>query len=306
MDDNTAIATLGEEERQLLVGLRDRNPEAVAALVDRSYPALLLLAGQAGGRGPRLVEEAWRDVMEHNVADEPLEDLRLRIRAVVLQRARTAEGAGAEPSPVAAVPPACFETSESHWPGWWKEAAAERAASGALHDEWPDEGSEIWDHLAEAIRRLPLGERVVVVLRHIEGWSPEEVEELVGLSPSRLRSRLHAARSRLHHALDQAGADASAADTLVGTSPPSRTPRSPDYDFSCEEMVEMTTEFLEGGQTPRERAFFEQHLLVCEPCLAHLHRLRATTALLRGLPQAIGPAPEDLRQSVLARLAAVG
>lgn len=303
MDGDAAKATLGDEERRLLLGLRGRNPEAVGALIDRLYPALLLLGGQAQRQGPRLVEEVWSDVIEDTVADEPVEDLRLRIRAAVLQRAEAADRGAAEPEPVAAVPQVYFEPPDSHWPGWWTDAAAEQSRSASFHGERPGDESEIWDLLADAIRRLPLGERVVVVLRDVEGWSPEEVEELAGLSPTRQRARLHAARSKLRHTVEQLISGAGDGD---GTSPRSPTPRSPDYDFSCQELVEMTTDFLEGGQTPRERAFLEQHLLVCEPCLAHLHQLRATIALLGQLPRTIGRAPDVVRQTIVARLAAAG
>lgn len=47
----------------------------------------------------------------------------------------------------------------------------------------------------------------------------------------------------------------------------------------CQEVVEVLTEYLEGGLTEEQRELLEQHLLVCTSCSRYLDQLRATIRL---------------------------
>jgi RNA polymerase sigma-70 factor (ECF subfamily) len=49
---------------------------------------------------------------------------------------------------------------------------------------------------------LPLGQRTVVTLRDVQGWTPEEVSEALGVSRGNQRVLLHRARTRLRAALE--------------------------------------------------------------------------------------------------------
>ena len=57
-----------------------------------------------------------------------------------------------------------------------------------------------------------------------------------------------------------------------------------EYDISCRELAEITTDYLEGGMPSPLRTTFEQHLGVCDDCVAHFDQVRATVAVLRSLP----------------------
>ena len=50
-------------------------------------------------------------------------------------------------------------------------------------------------------------------------------------------------------------------------------------DLTCEELVELVTEYLEGGLTRRERDRFEAHLARCSGCTNYLDQIRTTIAL---------------------------
>lgn len=68
-------------------------------------------------------------------------------------------------------------------------------------------------------------------------------------------------------------------------------------DLTCEELVELVTEYLEGALAPEERSRFELHLAVCPPCQAYLRQLRAT---LDGAGRLSGrPLPDDVRDRLL-------
>ena len=46
--------------------------------------------------------------------------------------------------------------------------------------------------------------------------------------------------------------------------------------FTCREMVELVTEYLEDAMPARERAIFEAHLAVCPGCTAYVEQIRQT------------------------------
>ena len=46
--------------------------------------------------------------------------------------------------------------------------------------------------------------------------------------------------------------------------------------LTCEELVELVTEYLEGGLTQTERGRFEEHIGGCEGCTNYLDQIRTT------------------------------
>jgi predicted anti-sigma-YlaC factor YlaD len=54
----------------------------------------------------------------------------------------------------------------------------------------------------------------------------------------------------------------------------------PDAEFTCREMVELMSDYLEGALADRDRALFEQHLVLCDGCTAYLDQVRRTVALI--------------------------
>ncbi len=49
--------------------------------------------------------------------------------------------------------------------------------------------------------------------------------------------------------------------------------------LSCQELVELVTDYLEGALPEEERARFEQHIGPCDGCRAYLEQMRTTIAL---------------------------
>lgn len=63
--------------------------------------------------------------------------------------------------------------------------------------------------------------------------------------------------------------------------------------LSCQELVELVTDYLEGALPRRERRLFEQHLSACNGCTTYLDQMRATIALTGKLkPRSISPEAE--------------
>ena len=51
-----------------------------------------------------------------------------------------------------------------------------------------------------------------------------------------------------------------------------------DRDLTCAEIVELVTEYLEGGLSTEERERFEEHIAFCDWCLTYLDQMRETIA----------------------------
>ena len=64
-------------------------------------------------------------------------------------------------------------------------------------------------------------------------------------------------------------------------------------EISCQELVELVTEYLEDSLPPEERARFEAHIVPCDGCRNYLEQIRKTIELTGRLtPEQLEPAAE--------------
>jgi anti-sigma factor RsiW len=70
-----------------------------------------------------------------------------------------------------------------------------------------------------------------------------------------------------------------------------------DEPISCRQVVELVTEYLEGGLDVDQRLAFERHVAVCPPCRGYLSQLRVITRTAGALSEE--DVPEPLRESLL-------
>ena len=63
-------------------------------------------------------------------------------------------------------------------------------------------GKETIEVAHAAIAALPDSQRAVITLRDVDGWSAEEVRNVLGLSESNQRVLLHRARAKVRRALE--------------------------------------------------------------------------------------------------------
>jgi RNA polymerase sigma-70 factor (ECF subfamily) len=201
------------EDREILELLRAGDEEAFAGLCDRFGRSMLRIARlhvRDRAVAEEVVQETWVAVLEGIDRFEGRSSLRTWIFRILSNRAKTRgerEGrtvpfsalisteaqADAEPS----VNPTRFQPAESpnypyHWASpprpFTEQAVFERETIRAL---------------AAAISRLPQAQQTVIRLRDVEGWSAEEVSELLEVSDGNQRVILHRARSRVRSALEQ-------------------------------------------------------------------------------------------------------
>ncbi|MGB0591102.1 MAG: sigma-70 family RNA polymerase sigma factor [Myxococcota bacterium] len=126
--------------------------------------------------------------------------------------------------------------------------------SRALDPHEEAESAEIWRQVQAGIQRIALTYREVLVLRDIEGLAAKEVAEVVGISVSAVKSRLHRARAELRVHL-------------------AATPYRPQA--GCPDIRTVFSQHLEGDLSPDVCSTMEAHVARCLPCAAECEGLRS-------------------------------
>ena len=70
--------------------------------------------------------------------------------------------------------------------------------------------------------------------------------------------------------------------------------------LSCQDFVELVTDYLEGGLDDAARTRFEQHLAMCPGCETYLDQMRETASRLGDIPvETLSP---EMRKAVSSAL----
>jgi anti-sigma factor RsiW len=72
--------------------------------------------------------------------------------------------------------------------------------------------------------------------------------------------------------------------------------------MSCQELVELLTDYVEGVLDEPTLSLVENHLALCVGCVTYIDQMRATVAALGTLPPE--PVPEELHRAIAGALAA--
>jgi anti-sigma factor RsiW len=67
---------------------------------------------------------------------------------------------------------------------------------------------------------------------------------------------------------------------------------------SCQEVVELVTDYFDGAMSPEEAALFEQHLNFCDGCTWYVEQMRTTIATVGRIGEA--DVPPVMRDRLLA------
>ena len=66
------------------------------------------------------------------------------------------------------------------------------------------------------------------------------------------------------------------------------------HELSCQELVELVTDYLENALPRAERVRFEEHLIACPGCQTYLEQIRQTIDVLgRVTEESLEPAARD-------------
>jgi anti-sigma factor RsiW len=69
---------------------------------------------------------------------------------------------------------------------------------------------------------------------------------------------------------------------------------APIEQLSCQELVELVTDYAEDALSVEDRARFEEHLGICEGCRTYVEQMQATVAAVGRLrPEDLSPEAEQ-------------
>lgn len=202
-----------QDEQTLIARLKARDEQAFTELVRRYYGYLLPLAEfyvSNRAAAEEIVQEAWLAVLKGIDRFEERSSFKTWISRIVMNLARTrgvrdsrmvafadlAEGETGPAEP--AVEAERFRGANDPYPGHWSTAPRPWAAD-------PEKqllGRETMAAVDRAIAALPEAQRLVLTMRDVNGWEPEEVCNVLAISETNQRVLLHRARSKVRATLE--------------------------------------------------------------------------------------------------------
>jgi RNA polymerase sigma-70 factor (ECF subfamily) len=198
-------------DAELVAGLKARDADAFRTVVHRHHAAMVRLAESyvpSRAVAEEVTQDTWMAVMAGIDRFEGRSSLKTWIFRILANQARTRGERERRTVPVSSlareldepepsVPIERFLGPEGRgvWaqpPSRWSDLPEERLLANAT-----------FAILDETVQTLPENQRRVLVLRDVEGWSSEEVRQLLELSEVNQRVLLHRARSKARAALER-------------------------------------------------------------------------------------------------------
>jgi len=140
--------------------------------------------------------------------------------------------------------------------------------------------------LHQAVLRIPVQLRIVLVLHDMEELKTEQVAQILGLQPGTVRVRLHRARlwvrkemSRMLAGLSENPGQGVIRKKKSRISKAKSGQRPPE----CRELFSNLSEYLDGRVEPVTCEEMREHIEACPACVAFLHDLRGAIDRCRSL-----------------------
>jgi RNA polymerase sigma-70 factor (ECF subfamily) len=200
----------------LIEALRRGDETAFVTLVDRYHTALVRLAAlYVPNRtvAEDMAQETWMGVIRGIGRFEGRSSLKTWIFHILVNRAKTRgerEGrtipfsslyrSDGEPDEPAVDPDRFLPADHPQYPGHW---TSNRPTSWNQLPEALLLSDETRSCIKAAVEKLPPAQREVITLRDIDGWTSEEVCDLLQISEGNQRVLLHRARSKVRGVLEQ-------------------------------------------------------------------------------------------------------
>jgi RNA polymerase sigma-70 factor (ECF subfamily) len=195
-------------DEALLQRLRAGDESAFMDLVGRYGPLMLRIAlSHVSSRAvaEEVVQDAWLGVLTGLDRFEARSSLKTWIMRIAANQARSRGERERRTVPVSAlgddedgpaVEPSRFRPfDDPRYPGGWARPP----------QDWPEQhllAGETLQLVRDAIAGLPPRQQEVILLRDVEGWTPDEISDALGLSPGNQRVLLHRARSTVRGRLE--------------------------------------------------------------------------------------------------------
>ena len=210
------VLTSPSSEQNLIKQLRRGDEQSFELLVTQYHPSLVRLANiyvNDPSLAEEVAQETWIAVLKGLDRFEGRSSLKTWIFTILTNRAKTraqrekrtiAFSTLEDPDYLepgeASVDPERFRPPDSpEWAGHWlfKPTSWEISPESSLLSR------EFRTLVEKAIAALPPGPRAVITMRDIDGWTSDEVCNILGISETNQRVLLHRARSKVRRALEQ-------------------------------------------------------------------------------------------------------
>jgi RNA polymerase sigma-70 factor, ECF subfamily len=187
-----ALAVL-QNDVALVAAVLSGDQRAVSALVHGLHPAMLRVAQgyvSSWAVAEEVVQDAWLGVFSELRRFEGRSSLRAWVFGILANCARARGVRDARSVPLSSL-------------------SANELGPGVVLDRCRRADQQLSDHqialqARRAIDHLPSRQRVVILLRDVEGLGAQQVCELLGLSEANQRVLLHRAREKVREALESA------------------------------------------------------------------------------------------------------
>jgi RNA polymerase sigma-70 factor (ECF subfamily) len=202
-----------------LAALRRGDEQAFRDLIGAHQSALLRLAliyAPSRAVAEEIVQETWLAVLGGLDGFEGRASLRTWISRILVNIARRRSGREARSVPFSALP--ARGDHDDHDGGDAGEPAVDPSrflAEGPYAGHWasfPDDWSGVPERALlsretrtvtqATIAQLSAAQRTVITLRDLDGWTAQEVSDLMGVTEGNQRVLLHRARSKVRQALE--------------------------------------------------------------------------------------------------------
>ena len=206
-----ASAPARASDEQLVAALRDGDERTFRELYERSYPMMKRVARgyvASDAVAEEIVQDTWMAIVTGIERFEGRSALGTWMFSILTNQAKSHGARERRAVPFASIAPADveepavdsdrFQKDDEAWPGHW--------ATPPRPWQKPERrllSLEARDQLKEALAQLPERQRLIVVLRDVEGLSAEEVCDRLELSQENQRVLLHRGRSRLRAILEE-------------------------------------------------------------------------------------------------------
>jgi RNA polymerase sigma-70 factor (ECF subfamily) len=203
-----AVNALWHKQRD---ALRAYDETLFIELVDRYQMSMLRIARRYVANvetAQEVVQETWVAVVQGAEKFEGRASLKTWLFAILINRARTRSKQEQRFVPLAAWDTVDDDESPAVTANGLRgegQVAGVRPPHPPTFVNAPEEqvlAQEVQTLIAEAIRTLPDSQRMVMILRDLEGWSAEEICLALGLSEGNQRVLLHRARRKVRRLLE--------------------------------------------------------------------------------------------------------
>ncbi|MGD0911360.1 MAG: sigma-70 family RNA polymerase sigma factor [Terracidiphilus sp.] len=156
--------------------------------------------------------------------------------------------------------------------------------------------------LHQAVLRIPVQLRIVLVLHDMEELTTEQVAQILDLQPGTVRVRLHRARlsvrKEMTRVLDNASKQ-SGIKKQASKKTSNMKPKSVKRATECRDLFLNLSEYLDGRIEPRTCDQMREHIEACPACVAFLRDLRGAIDRCRSLKVPCDPAVAPRLRSML-------